>query len=513
VPAIHRALISVSDKRGLIEFARALSDMGVELISTGGTHAALSAHNIPARTVSDITGFPEILDGRVKTLHPAVHAGLLAVDDNANHSRQISQLGIRSIDMVVVNLYPFEETVAREGVTLEEAVEQIDIGGPAMVRSAAKNFRFRAVVTDPGQYQPLVEELRTTGGLVSAETCQKLSRAAFRHTASYDAAVAAYLDSAADGATDLPETLLLSAKRELTLRYGENPHQRAALYGSFGRSFEKLHGKELSYNNILDITAAASLIAEFDEPAAAIVKHMNPCGVGTGQNPAEAYERALATDPASPFGGIIALNRPPDASLAERVNRMFTEVLIAPSFPSGLLPLLTTKKDRRLVRFTGDPRGLPPWEVRTVPGGYLVQERDTATPADESFRVVTRRRPTEAEHRALRFAWRVVRHVKSNAIVYSGEDRTLGIGAGQMSRVDASRLAVRKAAEAGLDLRGSVIASDAFFPFADGLLEAAGAGATAAIQPGGSVRDEEVIRAADEHGVAMVFTGIRHFRH
>jgi phosphoribosylaminoimidazolecarboxamide formyltransferase/IMP cyclohydrolase len=509
VVRIERALISVSDKTGLGDFARGLVALGVELISTGGTLKFLADNGCAARPVSEITGFPEILDGRVKTLHPKIHGGLLALPGNAAHVEQLRAHAIEPIDMVVVNLYPFERTIARDTVTLEEALEQIDIGGPAMLRSAAKNFLHKAVVVNPERYGALLEELRKSGRSLSTDTCADLARDVFRHTSRYDAAIAAFLDAPGE----LPPSFHGSAPKELDLRYGENPHQRGALYGTFGQIFQKLHGKDLSFNNIVDIAAAAQLIAEFDEPTVAIVKHTNPCGVGSGRSLLEAYEKAFATDTKSPFGGIIAVNRKLDLDVARKINEVFTEVLIAPEFAGDALEFLRAKKDRRLIHATGNVRERIPYDVRSVPGGYLVQEPDSRSAGTEEFRVVTQRRPDTEEMAALRFAWRVAKHVKSNAIVYARNDRTLGIGAGQMSRVDSARLAVLKAREAGLDLAGSAMASDAFFPFADGLLEAVHAGSTAVIQPGGSIRDQEVIRAADEHGIAMIFTGTRHFRH
>ena len=513
MPLIRRALISVSDKRGLPEFAAALQTLGIEMISTGGTFDTLRRHGIAVRHVADVTGFPEILDGRVKTLHPAIHAALLAVLDNPDHIRQLAEHGITPIDMVVVNLYPFASTVARDGVTLAEAVEQIDIGGPSMLRSAAKNFRHKAVVVNPEEYPAILAEMRNGNGALSEETCFALAREVFRHTAAYDAMIAGYLDKTAHGESALPPVLQLSAARELDLRYGENPHQRAALYGTWSSAFEKLHGKELSFNNIVDVSAAAALVAEFEEPTVVIIKHTNPCGVGSAPTLAEAYTKAFATDTTAPFGGIVAVNRPLDMEAAERINQVFTEVIIAPSYTGPVLEFLRKKKDRRLVRLALDLRNRRDPDIRSVPGGFLVQEPDTLPVMAEQLRVVTRRQPTDEEMRAMSFAWRVAKHVKSNAIVYAASDRTLGVGAGQMSRVDASRIAVRKAGDAGISLRGAAVGSDAFFPFADGLLEAVHAGATSVIQPGGSVRDAEVIAAADEHNIAMMFTGTRHFRH
>ncbi len=510
---IRRALISVSDKTGIIDFARALSAGGVELLSTGGTATAIAEAGIPVKQVSDVTGFPEILDGRVKTLHPKIHGGLLGVNNNAQHQKQMRDLGIEPIDMVIVNLYPFEQTVARPDVTLEDAIENIDIGGPAMLRSAAKNNRHRAVLCRPSQYPAVAEELRAHGGCLSEETCFRLACDVFRATAAYDAAIAAYL-SRKTSPEESATVLNIQAPLDLPLRYGENPHQSAALYGTFTKHFERLHGKELSYNNILDISAAAALIWEFDEPAVAIIKHTNPCGVSTATTLLEAYDQALATDPASAFGGIVATNRPLDLATAERIHPLFTEVIISPEFPESVLAILRKKKDRRLIRMHSSFRSaLADPNVRSVPGGFLVQDADTRRQDEEERRVVTKRSPTAEEMLAMNFAWRVAKHVKSNSIVYSTAHRTLGIGAGQMSRVDSSRIAAQKAALAGLSLEGSVIASDAYFPFADGVVEAIKAGATAVIQPGGSVRDPEVIAAADEHGIAMVFTGTRHFRH
>jgi phosphoribosylaminoimidazolecarboxamide formyltransferase/IMP cyclohydrolase len=513
VPRIQRALVSVSDKRGLLEFARGLRSLGVELLSTGGTHSYLQENGIEARGVSDVTGFPEILDGRVKTLHPKIHGALLAIADNPKHQAQLHEHSIQPIDMVVVNLYPFEQTVSRAGVTLADAVEQIDIGGPTMLRAASKNYRFKAVVVNPDRYPSLLEELHSSGGCLSDSTCFSLAREVFRHTAHYDSVIANYLEAAAHPAQPLPSLLQAALPREQELRYGENPHQQGALYGTFGSLLQKLHGKELSFNNIVDISAAALLIAEFDAPAIAIIKHTNPCGVGTASTLAEAYAKAFATDTKAPYGGIVAANRPLDMEAAHKINEIFTEVILAPLYPEPVLDLLRKKKDRRLIRVAAEFRGRKDFDVRSVPGGLLVQQPDSGSASAEEFRVVTRRQPTDAEVAALRFAWTVAKHVKSNAIVYAASDRTLGVGAGQMSRFDSARIAVMKARDAGIDLRGSVVASDAFFPFADALLEAIHAGSTAVIQPGGSIRDEEVIKAADENDIAMVFTGIRHFRH
>jgi phosphoribosylaminoimidazolecarboxamide formyltransferase/IMP cyclohydrolase len=513
LPRIHHALVSVSDKRGLAEFAAALESLGVEIISTGGTYTFLKEHNIAVLSVSDITRFPEILSGRVKTLHPAIHAGILADAGNPSHEQQLREHDIRPIDMVVVNLYPFEQTIARNGVPLEEAIEQIDIGGPAMIRAAAKNYRHKAVIVNPERYHAVMEEMKKSGGEVSEDTCFALAKEVFRHTSSYDAVIADYLDRVGSKEGGFPALLHFATRKEMDLRYGENPHQRGALYGNFTSLFQPLHGKELSFNNIMDIAAAASVVAEFDEPTVAIIKHTNPCGVGSGATLTEAYTRALETDAKSAFGGIIACNRPLDMAVATCMNEVFSEVIIAPAFPSDVLAFLQRKKDRRLIRMAVDLRALVEPDIRRVPGGLLMQDPDKFRERREAVRVVTRRAPTESEWKSMLYAMRVTKHVKSNAIVYAGPGRTLGIGAGQMSRVDSSRLAVQKAAEARLSLRGSALASDAFFPFADGLLAAVKAGATAVIQPGGSIRDAEVIQAADEHNIAMAFTGVRHFKH
>ena len=509
---IRRAVISVSDKRGILDLAKALKEFGVEIISTGGTYKSLKTEGLQVISVSEVTGFPEILDGRVKTLHPNIHAGILAVLDNPAHQNQLQEQKIQPIDLVVVNLYPFEETVAQEDVRLEQAIEQIDIGGPAMVRAAAKNFRHTAVVVNPDLYGLIIEEMREHNGAITAQTRFQLARAAFEHTAHYDSAVSLYLNGLTSR-SQLPESLTVSMKKAQNLRYGENPHQNAALYGKFTEYFKKLHGKELSYNNILDMNAAALLCAEFEEPAVVIVKHNNPCGVASGSSLVEAYQKALATDSKSAFGGIVCVNKPLDTATAESINEIFTEVVIAPEFEKRVLEFLTRKKDRRIIQQTVNVRKLRDLEIRTVMGGLLAQDPDQHRLYADQLKFVTKRKPTDDELASMMFAWKVAKHVKSNTIVYARTDRTLGIGAGQMSRVDSSKIAALKAAEAGMDLKGCAVASDAFFPFADGLLEAVKVGATAVIQPGGSVRDEEVIKAADEHNVAMAFTGIRHFRH
>jgi len=512
---IIRALLSVSDKSGLGPLARVLAEAGVELVSTGGTAKALRAEGLTVVELSDYTGFPEMLDGRVKTLHPKVHGGLLHLRDNPEHVATTQRHGIPPIDLVVVNLYPFEETVARPGVSLHDAIENIDIGGPSMLRSAAKNHEAVTVVIDPADYVTVAEQVKATGG-TTLELRRRLAAKVFARTAAYDAAIAAHLTREFSGGTEPLPVLAISAPLAQPLRYGENPHQKAALYGRFRDYFRQLHGKELSYNNILDLTAAAALIGEFagDLPTLAILKHTNPCGIGRGLTLREAWDKALATDRQAPFGGIIAVNQPLDAACAEAVAEIFSEVIIAPDFTPEALALLQQKKNLRLLKVLKNPVTAAPHDLRSVGAeSFLWQERDLKVTDVPDLKVVTQRQPTDAELRALLFGWRVVKHVKSNAIVYAAADRTLGIGAGQMSRVDSSRIAVWKAGEAGLSLRGSVVCSDAFFPFPDGLIAAAEAGATAAIQPGGSMRDAEVIKAADERGVAMVFTGHRHFRH
>jgi phosphoribosylaminoimidazolecarboxamide formyltransferase/IMP cyclohydrolase len=505
--SIRRALLSVTDKTGLADFARGLHEHGIELLSTGGTAKVLREAGLPVKDVSEHTGFPEMLDGRVKTLHPKVHGGLLFRRDVPEHVAQAAAHGIEPIDLVVVNLYAFSATVARAGVTREEAIENIDIGGPSMLRSAAKNHAAVTVVCDPADYDAVLGEMRAHNGDTTPELRARLAAKVFDLTARYDRAIADYLTEPSQGGSfccDQP----LAAR----LRYGENPHQQAGLYGSFADHLEQLHGKELSYNNILDITAAVDLIGEFTEPTVAILKHTNPCGVGSDDDLLAAWDKAFATDRQAPFGGIIIANRTLTAALAGAIAEIFSEVIIAPDFDPAALGVLQKKKNLRLMRLRGLPAPTPR-DVRSVVGGFLVQDHDTAGESVSSSRVVTQRAPTEAEARAMDFGWKVVKHVKSNAIVFAGPDRTLGIGAGQMSRVDAVRIAVWKAGEAGLSLAGSAVASDAFFPFPDGLVSAAGAGATAAIQPGGSVRDPDVILAADERGLAMVFTGKRHFRH
>ena len=512
------ALLSVSDKRGLADFAASLvRDHGYVLLSTGGTARMLQEKGLAVTEVGQHTGFPEIMEGRVKTLHPKIHGGLLARRDSPEHLEQAEKNGIELIDLVVVNLYPFEETVAKPGVHFDEAIENIDIGGPSMLRSAAKNHASVTVVCDPADYTGVLAALKGPPAALLALR-RRLALKVFQRTASYDAAIARYLELQEAGPdlealTGFGPTLSLSWKRAQSLRYGENPHQKAALYGTFHEHYEQLQGKELSYNNILDITSATYLIGEFERPTVAILKHTNPCGLGSADTLVEAWERAYATDRKAPFGGVIVVNRTMDAALAARIADIFTEVIIAPRFSPEAMAILVKKKNLRLMVAKEGLGADALQEVRSVVGGVLVQDRDRTLGDRSAFRVVTRRQPTPVEWDAMLFGWKVCKHVKSNAIVYCRGEQTLGIGAGQMARVDSSRIAVWKAGEAGLDLKGSVVASEALFPFADGLIAAAEAGATAAIQPGGSMRDDEVIKAADERGMAMVFTGIRHFRH
>jgi phosphoribosylaminoimidazolecarboxamide formyltransferase/IMP cyclohydrolase len=522
---VRRALLSVSDKTGLIPFASKLSSLGIELISTGGTARALAEAGLPVTEVAEVTGFPEIMDGRVKTLHPMVHGGLLGVLSDDGHLKAMKQHGIFPIGLAVINLYPFEATVER-GASRGDAVENIDVGGPAMIRAAAKNHDFVTVVVDPLDYAAVEAELASSGNRTSEATRQKLAAKAFARTASYDAAISQWLG--ADAGEPFGRFFATGGSKLQTLRYGENPHQEAAFYSAPGKPFgiaaaRQVQGKELSYNNINDTDAAIECLAEFGstgEAACVIVKHANPCGVATGGSPAEAYRKALACDPVSAFGGIIALNRRLDGVAASEITELFTEVIVAPEADEEALEIVSRKKNLRLLLLDGHPLSGGGLAVKSVGGGLLVQTRDTMTVDSMELRTVTRRQPSAAELADLRFAFRVAKHVKSNAIVYAKDGATVGIGAGQMSRVDSARIAVRKNEElsrasgfARPSVRGSVVASDAFFPFPDGLLQAAEAGATAVIQPGGSMRDDEVIRAADEAGLAMVFTGFRHFRH
>ena len=520
-PVIKRALVSVSDKSGVVDFCRELSSMGVEIFSTGGTLRKLQESGVDAASISTITGFPEIMDGRVKTLHPKIHGGLLAVRDNADHIAQAQDNGIGFIDMVVVNLYPFEETVAKPDVTFEEAIENIDIGGPSMLRSAAKNNESVTVITDSADYQTVLEEMRENNGATTRSTRLKLAGKVFELTSRYDRAIADYLAKNSDGAAS-SEGVSVKLEKEIDMRYGENPHQNAGFYrmddGSGSRSFEeyfqKLHGKDLSYNNMLDTAAATALVEEFrgEAPAVVIIKHTNPCGVAQADTLVEAYRKAFSTDTQSPFGGIIACNRPLDMETAKAVDEIFTEILIAPAYEEGVLDMLMKKKNRRLL-LQRKPLLQEVTEYKSTQFGMLVQERDSRIVSRDDLKVVTKRQPSARELDDLMFAWKICKHVKSNTIVYVKNGQTVGVGAGQMSRVDSAKIARSKAVEAGLDLKGSVVASDAFFPFADGLLAAAEAGAMAVIQPGGSVRDDEVIAAADEHNLAMVFTSMRHFKH
>ncbi len=515
---VSRALISVSDKTGVVDFAAGLVELGVEILSTGGTARLLRESGLEVRDVSEVTGFPEMLDGRVKTLHPKVHGGILAIRSNPEHQKQVAEHGIQFIDLVAVNLYPFEKTAAKPGVTLEELIENIDIGGPSMIRSAAKNFKDVTVLVDSADFSMVLRELRENRGSISRETRARLARKAFATTAAYDGAISTTLQRWADGGA-LPERLHLNYRKRLDLRYGENPHQRAALYvdpAAGGRGLaaaRQLQGKELSFNNLVDLEAAWRLVGEFDEPTTVIIKHTNPCGVGSAATLAESYQRALEVDPVSAFGSVIALNRPLDAETAEVMSKLFVEAVVAPGFEPAALERLAEKKNLRLLHMltaAGEEEGL---QLKVIGGGLLVQSPDTLGACPQDWKCVTERQPTESEMRGLIFAWRIVKHVKSNAIVYAREGVLVGVGAGQMSRVDSVRLGATKARELKHSLEGTVVASDAFFPFPDGVEEAAQAGASAFVQPGGSVRDKEVIEAANRLGLAMMFTSVRHFRH
>jgi phosphoribosylaminoimidazolecarboxamide formyltransferase/IMP cyclohydrolase len=517
-PRLRRALLSCSDKTGLVDLGRALRALDVELLASGNTARMLREAGLEVLEVSDYTGFPEMMGGRIKTLHPRVHGGILARRDEPGDRAAMEEHGIRPIDLVVVNLYPFEATVAREGVTREEAVEQIDIGGPTMLRAAAKNHSAVTVVVDPGDYAELLEALRSGGGVVPEGLRRKLARKAFLHTARYDAAISGYLNAAdAEEEAALPEALVVAAEQVQRLRYGENPHQSAGLYGRFPEVARVFHGKALSYNNILDVDAALRLILDFleDAPTVGILKHNTPCGVGTADDLVTAWSRAFAGDPDSPFGGIVVTNRTFDDPLAAEVDSIFTEVLVAPAFEPAALERLQKKKARRLLTF--DPAALQAFAsaplVRAVTGGFVCQSPDESVEDVAAAQVVTRRKPTEEEFRALAFGWKVVKHIKSNAIVFARQGATIAVSGGGTSRVDPIHAAVGKAGRVGMDLSGSVLASEAFFPFPDGVEVAAAAGATAVIQPGGSVRDEDVIAAADRLGLSMIFTGVRHFRH
>ena len=515
---IQRAVLSVTDKTGLVDFARKLSSMGVELISTGGTAKLLRDSGINVKDISELTGFPEMLDGRVKTLHPKVHGGILHRRGNPAHTSAVAEHGIQPIDMVVVNLYAFEKTASTPGVHFEELIENIDIGGPSMIRSAAKNFQDVAVVTSPSDYGAIAEELSANKGDLSQQTKWRLAQKAFATTAAYDSAIASTLERIrANGHFDLqpesgfPQTLRLSFQKNMDLRYGENPHQRAAMYsdgsGAGVANGRQLQGKELSYNNIVDLQAAWDLAQDFDETVCTIIKHTNPCGTATAPTLVEAYKKALECDPVSAFGGVIGVNRPVDGAAAEEMAKLFVEAIAAPSFDEAAKAKFASKKNLRLVQITHTPQK---WVLKNVSGGILVQDNDLRQVQENDLKVVSKRQPTAEERRALLFGWKICKHVKSNAIVYVRDGQSIGIGAGQMSRVDSCKIGAMKAV---LPLKGTVAASDAFFPFPDGVEEIAKAGATAIIQPGGSVRDPEVIEAADRLGLAMIFTGVRHFRH
>jgi phosphoribosylaminoimidazolecarboxamide formyltransferase / IMP cyclohydrolase len=515
---IQRAILSVTDKTGLVDFAGRLEGMGVELISTGGTAKLLRDSGIPVKDISDLTGFPEMLDGRVKTLHPKVHGGILHRRENPAHRTAVAEHGIQPIDMVVVNLYAFEKTAARPGVPFEELVENIDIGGPSMIRSAAKNFQDVAVVTSPSDYEALAQEMVSSRGELSSATRWRLAQKAFATTAAYDSAIASTLERVNSNghfelrpAAGFPATLRMSFQKVMDLRYGENPHQQAAMYsdgsGSGVANGTQLQGKELSYNNIVDLQAAWDLAQEFQEPVVAIIKHTNPCGTATGKTLLEAYKKALECDPVSAFGGVIGVNRVIDGGAAEEMAKLFLEVIAAPGFDHDAKARFASKKNLRLVEVVPSNQK---WTLKNVSGGMLVQDADIRPLVESDLKVVSKRPPTGEEKRALLFGWKVCKHVKSNAILYVRDGQTVGVGAGQMSRVDSCKIGAMKAQ---LPLKGTVAASDAFFPFPDGVEEIARVGSTAIIQPGGSVRDQEVIEAADRHGMAMIFTGVRHFRH
>jgi phosphoribosylaminoimidazolecarboxamide formyltransferase / IMP cyclohydrolase len=510
---MRRALISVSDKKGILEFAQGLQELGVEIISTGGTAKLLAEQGVKVTGISEVTGFPEILDGRVKTLHPNIHSGLLAIRDKEEHIKQIEELGIQPIDLVIVNLYPFRETIAKPNVTYEDAIENIDIGGPTMLRSAAKNHAFVTVVVDALDYPIILNEMKN--GDVTIETKRRLAAKVFRHTAAYDSLISNYLTK--QTGEEWPDQFTVTFEKAQDLRYGENPHQNAAFYrnplaksGTLSMA-EQLHGKELSYNNINDANAALKLVKEFDQPAVVAVKHTNPCGVGIGNTIFDAYQKAYESDPVSIFGGIIAANRKIDRPTAERMKEIFLEIIMAPDFDEEALEVLKEKKNLRLLR-VGELKmeSRPELLLSSVSGGVLVQEEDVKQISSEDLRVVTERKPTEEEVEQLLFAWKVVKHVKSNAIVLTKDFQTIGVGAGQMNRVGSAKIAIEQSGDKAV---GSFLASDAFFPMSDTVEEAAKAGITAIIQPGGSIRDEESIEAANKHGIAMVFTGIRHFKH
>ncbi len=512
--AIRTALVSVSDKTGLVEFCRQLSQQGVQILSTGGTAKALEQQGIPVVPVSQYTGSPEILDGRVKTLHPKIHGGILAIRSNPEHVKTMEEQGIQAIDMVVVNLYPFVRTIQTPGVTIEEAIEQIDIGGPSMIRSAAKNHRDVTVVVDPADYPAVIAQMKAQNGATTETDRRRLAQKAFEHTSSYDAAIAAYFASQAQTAEELPAAMAMNLTRAATLRYGENPHQRAALYREGSPSglvaARQIQGKQLSFNNYIDLEAASSLAAEFEEPFCAIIKHTNPCGSAIGATLAVAYTQALECDPVAAYGSVIGVNQELDGATAEKMSSLFIEAIIAPAFSDDALRIFSAKKNLRIMVLPRREGERPDYDFKRISGGFLVQDRDRFYIGEKDLRTVTTRSPEPNEIVDLLFAWRICKHVKSNAILYAKDGRSLGVGAGQMSRVDSARVAVTKAR---FPLAGAVMASDAYFPFRDGIDEAAAAGIRAVIQPGGSVRDEEVIQAANEHRMAMVFTGVRHFKH
>ncbi|CAN5272151.1 bifunctional phosphoribosylaminoimidazolecarboxamide formyltransferase/IMP cyclohydrolase [soil metagenome] len=509
---IKRALLSVSDKTGISELANALHRQNVELISTGGTAKAIRDAGVPVTDVSEITGFDECLNGRVKTLHPVVHAGILARTSHQPDTDELTRLKINPIELVVVNLYPFQKTIKKKDVTPAVATENIDIGGPTMIRAAAKNFAHVAVLTDPNQYQQFISEFNSNSE-IPFHFRRTLARTAFEHTADYDTAISRYFNQLEE--TVIPNQLSLSYAKSGELRYGENPHQQAGVYGNQKKFIDCFHGKQLSYNNYLDVDAALRLMADFSakQPTAAIFKHTGPCGVAVSESLKEAYEKAYSTDTVSPFGGIVCLNQTLDLPTAESIDEIFTEIVMAPDFSDEALELLVKKKNRRLIRILSWPESTSGITFRSIFGGALMQQENHLLLPDDKVQIPTKRRPTKSEMENLRFAWTVVKHIKSNAIVYAGDMKTIGIGTGQPSRVDSSELAIQKAEKGGLSIKESVVASDAFFPFADGVEAAAQAGATAIIQPGGSIRDEEVIETADKHNIAMVFTGTRHFRH
>lgn len=510
---MKRALISVSDKTGVVEFTKQLIELGFEILSTGGTKKVLEEGGLDIKGVDDITGFPEILEGRVKTLHPMIHGGLLAKRSDAGHMKQLDEQGIQPIDLVCVNLYPFQQTIAKPNVTAEDAIENIDIGGPAMLRASAKNHEHITVLVDSLDYEQVLEEMRAQGE-VSKETKRKLAAKVFRHTAAYDAYIAEYMTELSG--EEQPERITFTYELKQPLRYGENPHQKAAFYSRpLGSEFSianarQYHGKELSYNNIHDADAALQIVKDFDEPAAVAVKHMNPCGVGIGTNSSDAFQKAFEADPTSIFGGIVAFNRLVDGETAKKLHEIFLEIIIAPAFTDEALEILTAKKNIRLLTVPFDRTKKPEKMLTSVEGGLLIQDQDAYTYEDAEISIPTKREPTAEELAALKLAWKVVKHVKSNAIVVASNDMTIGVGAGQMNRVGAAKIALEQAGERA---KGAVLASDAFFPMSDTVEEAARAGITAIIQPGGSIRDEDSIKLADKHGIAMILTGVRHFKH